>query len=126
MKKDTHKIFSLAAVVVAAILFGMVLSGGLDLTQRVSADRPEPTPAPAFNGIVLPDFVANAGGVICAAVEYHQGSEAQAMSTVEQKIRANVQEVLDRTTQTGALPRAVALDIARERVQRAMAYRRTF
>jgi glutamate dehydrogenase (NAD(P)+) len=26
----------------------------------------------------LPDFIVNAGGVICAAVEYHGGSQAQA------------------------------------------------
>jgi len=76
--------------------------------------------------LVLPDFVANAGGVICAAVEYHQGSEAQAMSAIEEKIRANLAEVLSRVSETGSLPRTVALDIARERVERAMGYRRTF
>jgi serine protease Do len=71
MKKDTHKIFSLAAVVVAAILFGMILSGGLDLTQRAGADRPEPTPAATFNGIVLPDFVALADHVIPSVVSVY-------------------------------------------------------
>ena len=45
MKRDAQKVFSLAAVVVAAILFGMILSGGLDMTKRVDADRPEPVPA---------------------------------------------------------------------------------
>lgn len=71
MKRDTQKIFSLAAVVVAAILFGMVLSGGLDLTQGVSADRPEPAPAATFNGIQLPDFVALADHVIPSVVSVY-------------------------------------------------------
>ena len=75
--------------------------------------------------LVIPDFVANAGGVICAAVEYHQGSETQAMATIEEKIRANVAAVLTRAAESGALPRAVAMDIAYERVRRAMTFRRT-
>jgi glutamate dehydrogenase (NAD(P)+) len=75
--------------------------------------------------LVIPDFVANAGGVICAAVEYHQGSETQAMATIEEKIRSNVAAVLTRASDTGDLPRTVALAIARERVHRAMTFRRT-
>ena len=75
--------------------------------------------------LVIPDFVANAGGVICAAVEYHQGNETQAMSTIEEKIRSNVAAVLTRAADTGDPPRTVALAIARERVRRAMAFRRT-
>ncbi len=75
--------------------------------------------------LVIPDFVANAGGVICAAVEYHQGSETQAMATIEEKISANVGAVLSRAAATRALPRTVALEIARERVSRAMSFRRT-
>ena len=50
MKSDAQKVFSLAAVVVAAILFGMVLSGGLDVTRPVVADRPETVPAATANG----------------------------------------------------------------------------
>ena len=38
MKNETQKVFSLAAIVVAAILFGMVLSGGLDITRKVDAE----------------------------------------------------------------------------------------
>ena len=44
--------------------------------------------------LVLPDFIANAGGVICASVEYHGGTQAQALQTIEEKIRANTEEVL--------------------------------
>ena len=76
--------------------------------------------------LVLPDFVANAGGVICAAVEYHQGSEAQALAVIEEKIRSNMVAVMQRAAADGILPRAAALAIAEERVRIAMSYRRTF
>ncbi|MHC4910526.1 MAG: Glu/Leu/Phe/Val family dehydrogenase, partial [Planctomycetota bacterium] len=44
--------------------------------------------------LVVPDFIANAGGVICASVEYHGGNEPQALETIEVKIAANVEAVL--------------------------------
>mgnify|MGYP001811986004 CR=1 FL=1 len=75
--------------------------------------------------LVIPDFVANAGGVICAAVEYHQGSESQAFASIEEKLRTNVTAVLKRATSSGETPRQAALAIAEERVRRAMEFRRT-
>jgi glutamate dehydrogenase (NAD(P)+) len=74
--------------------------------------------------LVLPDFIANAGGVICAAVEYHGGTEAAALANIEEKIRANTEAVLDEVERTGALPRTAALSLATERVHRAMRTRR--
>ncbi len=35
----------------------------------------------------VPDFIANAGGVIAAAVEYRHGSEKEAFSEIKSKIR---------------------------------------
>jgi glutamate dehydrogenase (NAD(P)+) len=78
------------------------------------------------NILVLPDFVANSGGVICAAVEYHQGSQSQALATIEEKIGTNVSAVLERAKATGELPRSAALAIATERVRTAMDFRRTY
>jgi len=74
--------------------------------------------------LVIPDFIANAGGVICAAVEYQGGSESQAFATIEERIRANTLEVLSSATREGILPRAAALAMAAGRVKRAMSYRR--
>ncbi len=71
MKTDTQKVFSLAAVVVAAILFGMLLSGGLDITRRVDANRPDPVPAAATGGTVLPDFAALADHVVPSVVSVY-------------------------------------------------------
>lgn len=72
----------------------------------------------------VPDFIANAGGVICAAVEYHGGSQAQAFATIEEKIGRNTAEVLAAVRDRGVLPRQAAVDMALARVRRAMGYRR--
>jgi glutamate dehydrogenase/leucine dehydrogenase len=74
--------------------------------------------------LVLPDFVANAGGVICAAAEYHGRSQQQALQAISEKLRGNTREVLRRTYADGLLPRQVALAIARERVVAAMELKR--
>jgi glutamate dehydrogenase (NAD(P)+) len=74
--------------------------------------------------LVLPDFIANAGGVICAAVEYRSGSESAALAMIAERIRANTEAVLDEVRRTGTLPRTAALSLATERVRRAMQTRR--
>lgn len=76
--------------------------------------------------LVLPDFIVNAGGVICAAIEYAGGSEAGAFAAIEEKIRYNTRAVLERARAEGILPRAAAVALAEERVCRAMSFRRTF
>jgi glutamate dehydrogenase/leucine dehydrogenase len=72
--------------------------------------------------VVVPDFVANAGGVICASVEYHGGTRAQAFAQIEETIRANAAEVLERAARDGRPPRAAATDLALGRVREAMSY----
>jgi glutamate dehydrogenase/leucine dehydrogenase len=74
--------------------------------------------------LCVPDFIANAGGVICAAVEYHGGTESAAFEQIAQKIRANTEAVLTRARERHSEPRQAAVELARERVQVAMAYRR--
>ena len=71
-----------------------------------------------------PDFIANAGGVICAAIEYRGGTEGAAFAFIDEKIRANTEAVLAEVQRSGTLPRAAALALARERVRRAMRTRR--
>jgi glutamate dehydrogenase (NAD(P)+) len=76
-------------------------------------------------GVVsVPDFIANAGGVICAAVEFHGGTQAQAFAVIEEKIRENARAVLERARDAGLLPRAAAEELARARVEEAAGYRR--
>lgn len=76
-------------------------------------------------GIVsVPDFIANAGGVICAAVEYRRGGQAEAFEVIADKIRDNTRTVLERSRQAGILPRAAADELARQRIEEAASYRR--
>jgi glutamate dehydrogenase (NAD(P)+) len=77
------------------------------------------------NGVLnIPDFIANAGGVICASVEYHGGTQSQAMSAIEDRIRANTTEVLDKARMQKCTPRQAAVAMARSRVEEAMRCRR--
>jgi len=74
------------------------------------------------NGVlVVPDFIANAGGVICASVEYHGGTESIAFQVIGEKISANTKAVLDEAKNRNLLPRAAAERLARRRVEAAMA-----
>jgi glutamate dehydrogenase/leucine dehydrogenase len=73
----------------------------------------------------IPDFIANAGGVICAAVEYHGGTSTVAFQTIEEKIRANTDAVLTEAAASRSPPRAAAIELAERRVKRAMAYHRS-
>ncbi|MEM1244855.1 MAG: Glu/Leu/Phe/Val dehydrogenase [Acidobacteriota bacterium] len=72
----------------------------------------------------VPDFVANAGGVICAAVEYQGGTQKQAFETIEEKIRENTREILELSKTHHQMPAEAALSLAKQRVGEAMAYRR--
>ena len=75
------------------------------------------------NILVVPDFIANAGGVICAAVEYRGGTQVLAFGTIEEKIRYNTGVVLEQSAKTGKLPRQVAIELAQTRIRTAMSYR---
>ncbi|WP_066424857.1 Glu/Leu/Phe/Val dehydrogenase [Anabaena sp. 4-3] len=66
--------------------------------------------------LVVPDFIANAGGVICAAVEYDGGTQADALPAVANKILHNTTLVLEKSAQTGMLPRQAAMELAQQRV----------
>ena len=74
--------------------------------------------------LVVPDFIANAGGVICAAMEYRGASQAQAFVVIEEKLRANTKQVLDDATKRKIPPREAALALAGARVRKAMGWRR--
>jgi glutamate dehydrogenase (NAD(P)+) len=102
-----------------------------DLEARLviqGANIPATGPAEEWmhaHGILsIPDFIANAGGVICAAIEYHGGTEAQALAVIEERIRANTRETLERARADRVAPRQAAIGMATARVREAMGYRR--
>jgi glutamate dehydrogenase/leucine dehydrogenase len=72
----------------------------------------------------VPDFIANAGGVICAAVEYGGGTQRQVFPIIDEKVRGNTAEMLERMKSSRMLPREAAVAMARERVGAAMKYQR--
>lgn len=74
--------------------------------------------------LCVPDFIANAGGVICAAMEYHGATESAAMAAIEEKLRRNTEQVLKLAKREQILPREASQRMARERVEKAMSFRR--
>lgn len=74
--------------------------------------------------LCVPDFIANAGGVICAAMEYHGASQAVAFQTIEEKLRRNTEQVLETAKREQILPREASMELAVQRVKRAMGFRR--
>ncbi len=74
--------------------------------------------------LCVPDFIANAGGVICAAMEYQGACQSAALQVIRDKIRENTDQVLHAAEVEGLLPRQAALRLAEQRVKEAMCYRR--
>jgi len=74
--------------------------------------------------LCLPDFITNAGGVICGAMEYRGAGRAAAFAAIEEKVRGNTAEIVGRSRSSGITPRQAGTDLAECRVREAMATRR--
>ena len=74
--------------------------------------------------IVVPDFIANAGGVICASIEYRGGTQRAAFDSIDERIRLNTRLVLEESRRSGVTPRLAAELLAKKRVMAATATRR--
>ena len=70
--------------------------------------------------MIVPDFVANAGGLISSYLEMRDRSPEQMFRVVEHRIRKNTRLVLETALRKDRHPRDVALAIAKERVRKAM------
>jgi glutamate dehydrogenase/leucine dehydrogenase len=66
--------------------------------------------------LVVPDFVANSGGVISSYVEYIGGQEKEMFRLVEEKINRNTRAVLEHSEREGISPRKAAMEIAKGRI----------
>jgi glutamate dehydrogenase (NAD(P)+) len=79
--------------------------------------------------LVVPDFVANAGGIVAAGVAMEARyspfrPDAHAvLDLVSDRLRANTRSILDEVAATGALPHDAARRIAQSRVRAAMVAR---
>ncbi len=74
--------------------------------------------------LCVPDIIANAGGVICASVEYHGGTEATALAMIEERLRYHTRQVLEIAKQKSIMPRVAAVELAEARIRRAMSLAR--
>ena len=72
----------------------------------------------------IPDFIANAGGVICAAMEYRGNTQQAAFDAITEKIRLNTEQMLALAQKEQLLPRQAATQLAEKRLKNAMQYRR--
>lgn len=68
----------------------------------------------------VPDFIANAGGVIMAAMEYAKKTEKEAFEAISSRIKKNTMLILDKAMHEKILPRAAAVELAKEKVLKAM------
>jgi glutamate dehydrogenase (NAD(P)+) len=70
--------------------------------------------------LCIPDFIANAGGVISAAVEHRGGSEQQAMAAIKEKLTSNTRKLLELVSEEKLYPREAAMQMALRRLREAM------
>jgi glutamate dehydrogenase/leucine dehydrogenase len=73
--------------------------------------------------LVVPDIVANAGGVISSYAEHRGMNKGEMMRLVEMKQRQNTKVVLQHASSGDMKPRDAAMEIAVARVREAMAKR---
>lgn len=73
---------------------------------------------------IIPDFLANAGGVIGSFVEYQGRTEKEAFDLIEYKITKNIKEVLAEAIMKEENPRKIATELSKQIVYRAMLLRK--
>ena len=66
--------------------------------------------------LVIPDFIANAGGVISSYAEYKGYNSKKMFELVKSKIIKNVKVILVTSKKSGKSPRRVAIEIAKKRI----------
>ena len=66
--------------------------------------------------MVVPDFIANAGGVISSYAEYRGYNPKKMMEVIEKKITKNVKIILMKSIKEQKDPRDVGMEIAMERI----------
>ncbi|MBU4481680.1 Glu/Leu/Phe/Val dehydrogenase [Patescibacteria group bacterium] len=92
----------------------IVEAGNIPMSEKIEKDLFK-------KGIlIVPDFLANAGGVISSYSEYRGEHPQKMFETVEKKIKKNAGLVLKEALAKKRNPREVALEIAQKRVREAM------
>ncbi|MFZ0327536.1 MAG: Glu/Leu/Phe/Val dehydrogenase [Nitrososphaeraceae archaeon] len=77
------------------------------------------------NGVwIIPDFLANAGGVIGSFVEYQGRTEKEAFELIRYKIAKNIKSILTQAIMNEENPRILATEMSKQIVYRAMLLRK--
>lgn len=74
--------------------------------------------------LCIPDFIANAGGVICASMEHEGACQKEVFDKIEDKICSNTMLMLEKAKKEKIMPRDAAIEIALQRIKKAMSYKR--
>jgi glutamate dehydrogenase (NAD(P)+) len=74
--------------------------------------------------VCVPDFIANAGAVICSSIEYRRGLIHQVFDIIEEKVRWNTKLILEESRTKNIMPREAAMRLALERLEKAMSFKR--
>lgn len=92
----------------------IVEAGNIPMSESIEAEL-------SLRGIlIIPDFVANAGGVISSYAEYRGYNAKRMFDLVKRKITKSTEEVLGQSARTKKYPRAVAMQIALDKIKRKM------
>ncbi len=66
---------------------------------------------------VIPDFVANAGGLISSYVEHIGGDRSRIHEAIEERVAENTRMILEESLSGNRMPRKCALNLARRRIR---------
>ena len=128
---DSKEIFSLPVdiLIPAALSYSITQENAKGIKAKILVEAANiPTTSEAENILIekniliVPDFVANAGGVISSYAEYKGLSQklSKMFELVKEKITKNTKKVLEEADKRDISTREAALEIAKERVRRAM------
>ena len=74
--------------------------------------------------LVIPDFIANSGAVICSAIEYRGAVDCDILEVIKEKVSHNTRLVLEEVRTKKIAPREAAMNLALERLKKAMSFKR--
>ena len=124
-KKDSNKIIEVDAdVLITAAIPDLIKSNDINklkfrlIVEGSNMPMSEETERVLYKKgiLVIPDIIANAGGVISSYVEYKGGNEKEMFKLVEEKITKNVKHILELSKKERIDTRDAALRIAKKRV----------
>jgi glutamate dehydrogenase (NAD(P)+) len=127
-KLPNEKIFELPVdVLIPAALPDVIMSNNVNKINakivvvggNIVMKEPEEEKLHERGVLVVPDFVANAGGVISSYAEYRGYDEKKMFSLIEKKIKKNTRLVLKDAKNKGWSPRTAAMEIAKRRIKEA-------